>query len=608
MENDQITYEDGAVIFREGDPAEGAFEVIAGAVDVSILNASGFKNLALLQPGDIFDALEESNLGVRSATATAMGAVTLRKVKSHHLAGGGFFDKIISFFAPPSSHPENNKAPENDKTIESAQTLPAVIQESLPHKNELTQSIFPPMSFFSRLFARAKSEPGIDVRLMVFAETKTESVIANVIAALISRPRMNIKNLKPGSKYSADIPFADFISNISTPLRRELNVQGADLVICIHAPDIGDMMELALLSALPWADEITEMEEKSFVVPFPTDFGPEMADFLYLLALQHVNPATAFKTAVIDDSFPGAAAALSDKLEPRLAEVPPRERADQLRFLGNALSKLAKLRPEADLSELGLAQYESALLIYTEEETPAEWGACHYHIGRLLQDRAEVLGSTTEMLEIIGSFEKALGVLQKENQPAAWAALHFKLGTLYYRLDVNSNDQEMIKKSLTHYQDALKVYSRSKTRQKWIETRNGYGQSALLLGTYVKSPEALASAVKTFRSVLETRDKTEAPVSWAGTQNNLGSALFLLAVYSRDKTPLYDSVKAFQQALAIYEEWGAERMAAVASKNLKRAQSRLDRLIPPIEMEAEFKSTPELIKFDRKMLDRESGS
>ena len=101
---------------------------------------------------------------------------------------------------------------------------------------------------------------------------------------------------------------------------------------------------------------------------------------------------------------------------------------------------------------------------------------------------------------------------------------------------------------------------------------NNFAQAAQVLGEQLHNAEVLEKAVNACLGVLEVRLKEEGPLQWAATQNNLGSALFLLGKLTDNQAHLKGAANAFDQALGVYMMLNAEKLAAVANKNLSRVR------------------------------------
>src|SRR3972149_8510784 len=63
----------GKELFREGDPGDGLFLVVAGEIDVIKRGPRGDRSLARLGPGEVLGEMSLIPPGARSATGRAMG-------------------------------------------------------------------------------------------------------------------------------------------------------------------------------------------------------------------------------------------------------------------------------------------------------------------------------------------------------------------------------------------------------------------------------------------------------------------------------------------------------------------------------------------------------
>ncbi len=81
-----VHYEDGAVIFREGDPPSGLFLVVSGAVKISKHGRGGKQEtLGLIDKADYFGEMALVDQQPRSAQATAQGATILGMIDAQVL-------------------------------------------------------------------------------------------------------------------------------------------------------------------------------------------------------------------------------------------------------------------------------------------------------------------------------------------------------------------------------------------------------------------------------------------------------------------------------------------------------------------------------------------
>ena len=68
-------YEDGEIIYREGEPADGAFEVLSGAVELVRDEGEGTVQAGTFQAGQLFGEMGLVGDVTRESTARALGSV-----------------------------------------------------------------------------------------------------------------------------------------------------------------------------------------------------------------------------------------------------------------------------------------------------------------------------------------------------------------------------------------------------------------------------------------------------------------------------------------------------------------------------------------------------
>jgi CRP-like cAMP-binding protein len=76
-----VSFDDGQVIFRQGDAAADMYLIRAGSVRISRTGDDGAEQtIAYLSEGDYFGELALFDPGPRSATATAVGAIEVEVI------------------------------------------------------------------------------------------------------------------------------------------------------------------------------------------------------------------------------------------------------------------------------------------------------------------------------------------------------------------------------------------------------------------------------------------------------------------------------------------------------------------------------------------------
>ena len=74
-------FQDGMIIFKEGDQGHSAFLVLSGQVEIVKKTAKGVVRLAIVSPGEVFGEKGVVDKSNRSVTARAIGNVSIEAVK-----------------------------------------------------------------------------------------------------------------------------------------------------------------------------------------------------------------------------------------------------------------------------------------------------------------------------------------------------------------------------------------------------------------------------------------------------------------------------------------------------------------------------------------------
>ncbi len=115
-------YEAGGVIFREGDPGDGLYIVMAGTVRISKRSAGGEEALAVLEPNAFFGEMALIDVSPRAADAIACEPARL------------FYIPLSAFQAVIEAH--------HQIALKVLYSLCAVLAQRLRETNERYMSVF----------------------------------------------------------------------------------------------------------------------------------------------------------------------------------------------------------------------------------------------------------------------------------------------------------------------------------------------------------------------------------------------------------------------------------------------------------------------------------
>ena len=102
---------DGAIIFNEGDHADGMYVVLSGKVRIYRGKSGAEKTLTILKQGDFFGEMALFDHGPRSATAQVVGDAELRFISTR---------EFESMFADPFARQMLTKMSERLRAVDEA--------------------------------------------------------------------------------------------------------------------------------------------------------------------------------------------------------------------------------------------------------------------------------------------------------------------------------------------------------------------------------------------------------------------------------------------------------------------------------------------------------
>lgn len=590
-------YEDGDVIFREGEDSLSVFLLVSGHVRLFKTGPSGQFHLATLGKAEMFGELGILDRAPRNATAIAEGRVGVTVIPRGEFLERLQHDpelalKVMTKLVHRLRDADDRLArvmPPEPPAVAAVETEPLPIPAAVHAKREASRP-----GLLSRLFGRNKGEA-----------KEAEAAPVGPLKILVSRPgddlppeaaatldaAVSALQLIPGALVRRIDDAVAWPEGVRDPEAARLGAaqaaaallaaRGGDVLVWGRRESIGNLFEIhATASAAPHELRLGRMPTAAAVfVPFE--------------AL--VEPLPALLRVLV------AGAALAEGL---------RRMGDQMGCLaGDVLTAAEGLKravsgyAAAEQAAVQLAWANAAGLVAAAEDPPGPlWdaatkgfddavrrlprGARHDWadalIGRALleQARAEhgatpepedakpgatVWDATAETLRL------ALDGVRREERPWDWALLNERLGLIDYRRALETGDEAHFKSALACCQAAIQVYTRAEFPLKWAEIVSALSQALQVYGDHLGSVAALERAVELCAATLEVRSEDTQPLLWAASQNNLGSALFLLAKRKGGLELFQASAEAFRNALAVYQINGQSRLAGVTEKNLARA-------------------------------------
>jgi len=557
-----------------------AYEIVSGNVAISKKGDDGPIHLATLGKDEIFGEMGVLDQGTRSATAKAVGSITVNAITRKEFLAElqakpemalSILSKMAQRLRSTDEKLAHGSSGGDINAAHMLQPLPA------GDHDKATGAPVASKGFWSGLL-NLSSGPAteiIEIRIAPFAGEDGKAHTRRVVHALEKRKGVRVRALKQPLLVDPDADPRDQEAALQTGARKALAQAGADLLIWGEAPMPGLTLRLRFIPFATWNDTPPGSFGPQTILPLPVEFDGLFAEFLHATALAATVPKTEGKAATLLRDLPLALDAAREALDNLQGDLTSREKGWIFVCFANALTTVAVQRGDIELYRKAAGAYRRCLDAITEDEASYEWAMIRKNLGAVLQAIAERSGDETTLGEAADNYRSALRVLTVADHGLEWAAVQNRLGEVLFRLDFASGDIEMLKHSLSAFQAALQIFTRAKTPMRWADAMNNLAQVTQVLGEQLKNVEALEKAAQACRVVLEVRTKSKTPVLWAATQNNLGSALFLLGKMTKNMAHLQGAAEAFSLSGSFYQSRGMEKMAAVTEKNLRHVNQLL---------------------------------
>lgn len=570
-------YKSGDILLAEGSVPDSAYRVVQGSVEMTRDVDGMSMPTAVLDRGALIGAEEFLDGRAMEDTAQALGNLVVETISKEQAA------RLLG------KQPAQKKAPEKPArkiaTEKKTDSSPSRALVALSSQSETEFAVEDPAASVLKpgLLRRilkpefADVYDRLDVRVSALEGDGGEQAAQHLIAELSKRRgiRARTMNAKVSLEFESD-PVAA-MADLKRASTRWLLDQGGDIIIWGAVVNAGQLLHLRLfVREDPPVDQFRMGDGWTLLVlPMPLDAASSHRLHAALLASLRTKQAGKLLTVRRDLEV-----LLQDARDQLLQEVPGIDqlsRAEERTTVARTFASATRFKRRAEDAQTAMTLFDTALDAFSAEKTPLEWAFAHRDRAFLGQFIAERTNDTAALETSIGDLEHALKIIGPTAFPHDWAAMNNRLGLALYRLDFDNGDAETLEHALHAFRNALSVYDRKQTPNEWAEAMGHFGQVALVIGRENRDPSMLLQAVEACNSVVSARDRKNMPLHWASAQNNLGSALFLYGRVAGDTSALEGARDAFRTARAIYVEKGADRLAAVAEKNLGHVDKAMSR-------------------------------
>jgi len=548
-------FQDGALIFREGERGDAAYRIVSGQVGLLKNTEAGPIQIEKLSGGALFGETGILDNSRRTMSARAIGEVTVEVMQRE-----AFLESIRR--DPEQALSMMSKIAER---AGSTAALATARQQSTPLGDTVLAG------WLSRfLKPKPKPVPLVEVRVPGFAGENGDTAARKIMAGLEGFTEFKVRAVALPKSFPANGVDETTVAAWAAEARKLLRNSGGDILLWGKTAPAGGATRLHMVSALPGDEDLPGNLTGFAEVPVLAE--PEEQDFqlLHGAILAAAAPQAGIKTNVVQTGLTGAVNPVR-----ALVSKPHRSftQTDRIHLLltGGHILATAVQRAAQPLEAFrdALGFYQQALEMLPVDAPPLVRGLTLKSIGgclMILSEREQNPDRDDLMLETMSA---ACEMIPRDTAPREWASAHNRLGQMLYRLDLTEADAEMthLKRALAAFRSAMEVYTRVDAPERWADVMNNYAQAAQVLGGNMQSPKILQNSVQACRNALEVRRREKNPLLWASTQNTLGSGLFLLGKVTRRTDHLEAAADAFRAAHAVYANSGSQRMAAIIERN-----------------------------------------
>ena len=569
-------YKAGDVLIAEGHVPEAAFRIITGSVELARAIDGLSAPTAVLDRGALVGADEFLDGQAMADTAQALGNLKVEILT---------LEQTVQLLGRKPSKAQATKRRAASEKPQKTQVSPSKALVALSAQADTDYSAEDPAStvlkpgLLRRLLKPefADIHDRIDVRVAEFSGINGEQATQHLVSEFNKRRGLRAKPLNAQVALEPGGDPVRAMRELRKVCDRWLIDNGGDVLVWGQVAPSGSIVHIRFFVRDNGVIDPFRIGDgwSLLVLPQPLDISG--AHRIHAAVLAAVRSKAAGKLLTVKRDLEVLMADARDHLVAETANLDPLESAEDKLARARIFANTMRFKRRADDAKTALALIDSALTVFSAEQTPIEWALAHKDRAFLGQFIAERTNDTDALRASMQDVEAALTILRPSLFPQDWAVLNDRLGLALYRLDFDNGDTATLERALQAFHDALSVYDRQKTPSEWAEAMGHFGQVALVIGRETRNPKMLLRAIEACNAVVGVRDRKHTPMHWASAQNNLGSAMFLYGRIAGDTGALRGARDAFRTAHQIYIEKGADRLARVTEKNMRHVDTALTR-------------------------------
>ncbi len=233
--------------------------------------------------------------------------------------------------------------------------------------------------------------------------------------------------------------------------------------------------------------------------------------------------------------FGGLCEALESGLTEELRAQEPLFWAEIQNNLGNILAAQGQQQRDVELYEKAIQCFNSALEVFSQEETPEDWALSQYNLATANQALGRLQDDSKPLKVAVDAYTNALLVWKREESPQEWMYAMHQLGVTFYTYGKLLKGNRQLQKSVVAYKNALAVLDADNYAYELTATHNNRGVVLHHLGESEENPDRLKEAIKSYGKALTVSMEQQLPIHIAVLcRVNVATAQNALAELTQD--------------------------------------------------------------------------
>ncbi len=260
-----------------------------------------------------------------------------------------------------------------------------------------------------------------------------------------------------------------------------------------------------------------------------------------------------YSANVFESARDALQALLTDELNQSESEQARLERAEVHNSLGNILAAQGQNLRDVDLYNQSIASFNSALEIFSQEDSPLEWAAAKSNLATALQALGRQEADSKLMNKAIDAYTEALFEYTRKETPEEWSMVMFQLGAAFHTYGSLLKGNRTFQKAVVSYKNALAELDADLYALELTATHNNRGAVLHHLGESEENPDRIEEAIRAYETALTVSMEQQLPFHLAVLiRVNKATANMVFAEMTKNAELMEETADEFELIIACF--------------------------------------------------------